>query len=278
MIFKKIIEKYNSIEGYKGTIKFGNETYTILFKKPNKYIAENNSSIIYSNGKTVWIYDKRINSVYKGKDRFNFLDYGKFLHGNVVETEKFYIVGNLTIDKSTLLPISFNGIKFNVTEVKNISDETFELFPSNFNIEKVKKYYENIKEQCEFRIYYPTYTLNLTPLYVLPGGKDAIIIIYESRSLVFINIYEFKFDAKLKDNLEKYNTLNKTKQKKIKINGETIWLAKHKLWREHKFWKLRRHDIYKAWFTKDDTLIVIDTNILDEDEIIKIAQSFKPLE
>jgi hypothetical protein len=273
-ILSVIIEKYNSIEGYKGTIKLGNETYKIIFKKPNKYFAESNSSIIYSNGETVWIYDKRINSVYKGKDTFDFLNYGIFLQGKVNETEDAYIIGNLIIDKSSLLPKAFDGIEFNITEIQNVSDETFELFPLNFNISKVKNFYRQLIRDYKFKIYYPTYTLNITPSHIVTLGDKYFIVIYEYKNLAFIHIHELK----LEDNLLKEENKKYSQLKKVKIDNITAWLSESKVWKGSSSWKTREHTIYKLWFTKDGTLIVIDTNILDEDEIIKIAKSFKPLE
>jgi len=61
------------------------------------------------------------------------------------------------------------------------------------------------------------------------------------------------------------------------IDGITAWLSKRKLWKGSTFWKMREHSIYRLWFIRNNTLIVIDTNILDEDEVIKIAKSLKPL-
>ncbi len=72
-IAKKIEEKYDAIEDFKGTLKITTEKngkkvmeleYKYVFKKPNKIRMVSKDVLIVSNGEKMWIYDKKKNEVY----------------------------------------------------------------------------------------------------------------------------------------------------------------------------------------------------------------------
>ncbi len=125
-LLTEIAKKYASIEGYSAEVFYNNQTYKVLFKKPNKYVAESENEKYYCNGSSVWVYDKKNGTLKKGFNVFTFLDYGKYIRGKVVETQEGYMVNLLVVDKKTLLPLKIGSIEFkNVKEVKGINDSIF---------------------------------------------------------------------------------------------------------------------------------------------------------
>ena len=67
-IVEKVKEKYDSIADINGTVKIitkypnGNttiEVYRIAIKKPDKFKCDGENTSIVSDGKTMWIYDKK---------------------------------------------------------------------------------------------------------------------------------------------------------------------------------------------------------------------------
>ncbi len=64
---KKMEERYNTIKDMKGTMVITMDingkkivnTVRFAMKKPNKYWSDSNTTTVVSNGKEMWIYDKR---------------------------------------------------------------------------------------------------------------------------------------------------------------------------------------------------------------------------
>jgi outer membrane lipoprotein-sorting protein len=71
-IVKKVKEKYNAVEDMKGEVVITTDNGTkrvevikFAMKKPGKFWQEEDNYTIVSNGKTMWIYYKKMNEVVK---------------------------------------------------------------------------------------------------------------------------------------------------------------------------------------------------------------------
>ena len=205
-IAKKVKEKYDSIADINGTVKIitkypnGNTTieiYRIAIKKPDKFRCDSENMSIISDGKTMWIYDKKRSEVIKLNipEKPKEIDYGEFVE-NMYKKNSIRLVGSeninsrdcyiievtpknrtyyvkqiLWIDKEYWYPLrvyidygKFNAtVEYNLTFNSGLSDDIFKFTPPKGikivkgNLPK-KLTIEEARKNVNFTLIVPTYT------------------------------------------------------------------------------------------------------------------------
>jgi len=269
-ICQKIMNKFKSIGGYRGNITVNGKTYRVVFIRPNEYeLCDDRCyyycagvSWIYENG-TLKRYDKNLNRY------FYFLNYSSLMSkctdDEIVVTNTSYIIKNIEFNKTTLLPVRYKDIKFNVSAIEINKGELHGLECYAYDrVHSGINWISYLKKILDLTIYIPQYPTEL-PLFFddYVKIKSSIMLKYESM-LLDLAILEFNVtnqNVNLTDYLYKKGEL-----KTVKIDENTTGILN----------KLPNR--YELVFVKDNkTLIKISTNIIDEEELLKIARSMKPI-
>jgi len=301
-IAKKMQEKYESIKDMKGTItvttEFNGEkqTQTICFvmKMPDKHRSEDENTIVVSNGKTMWIYDKKKNEVIKMElpkvERPEF-DYGELVKAMLEEndvkligTEKvsdrdcyvievipknetYYTKQKLWIDKEFWYPLKIEIIseKFRSTiEYQNVefntgvSDSEFEFTPPE-GAKIVDNKFEIPRvlglEEAQKQVNFTIVTPTYTAGYEF---NHAMVFKFGERETVSLQYSKDGKIMRIRETIagEKEQLPNSTAVKIKDVEGEFTEMFGIRLLR----------------FNLDEIEIVISGK-LDKEELIKIAES-----
>jgi outer membrane lipoprotein-sorting protein len=319
-IAKKVEEKYNGIKDMKGTMivitdfqgKKKVEKIEFAMKKPDKYWSSGDNYTMVSDGKIMWIYDKKKNEVVKIKlpqaEKPKF-DYGELvkdllknnevkLLGNeeisgrdcyvievVPRNKTFYVKQKLWIDKEFWYPlkieinygefnstIEYKDVKFNI----GIPDSFFEFKPpkgAKIVEQEVNLPKKLTLEEAQKQV---NFTI-VTPEYTA-GYKFDYVYVFKSNGKEMVTIYYTKDDQKLviteSKGYPKMPLLNATV---INVNSTTFEIA-------HIFDKnvlrIRSGDFeitISAGLPKDE-LINIGKSIVESKEWKKIRESLNESE
>jgi outer membrane lipoprotein-sorting protein len=301
-IAKKVEEKYNAVKDMKGEVVITTEingtkrveVIKFTMKKPDKFWQEGDNYTIVSNGKTMWIYDKRRNEVVKVNlpEKRPKFDYGEIIKDLLKRNEvkllgsdkvdgrdcyvievipknkkTFYVEQKLWIDKEYWYPlkieinygefnstIEYKDVKFNI----GIPDSFFEFKPpkgAKVIEQKVNMPKKLTLEDAQKQV---NFTI-VTPKYTA-GYQFDYAYIFKSNGKEMVTLYYTKDDQKLiiteSKGYPKMPLLNSTI---VNVNGTTFEIA-------HVFNKnvLRIHS--------GDFEIVVSAR-LPKDELINIGKS-----
>jgi len=237
-IAKKVEEKYNAVKDMKGEVVITTEingtrrveVIKFAMKKPDKFWQEGDNYTIVSNGKTMWIYDKRRNEVVKVNlpEKRPKFDYGEIIKDLLKRNEvkllgsdemagrdcyvievipknkTFYVRQKLWIDKEFWYPlkIEINYGEFNSTiEYRNVTfntgipDEFFEFKPPKGV--KVVKQEVNLPKKLTLKEAQKQVNFTIiTPKYTA-GYKFDYAYVFKSNGGEMVILHYSKGDRKL---------------------------------------------------------------------------------
>ncbi|XRP97707.1 LolA family protein [Methanocaldococcus sp. 16A] len=221
-IAKKMQEKYESINTMEGNLvmtlnvngKVKTIEYSYAFKKPNKYYMENDDVLIVSDGKTMYIYDKKSNKYMKteikGEENPYNPDYGKFIKEMLKEYDVKYL-GEENYDNKKCYVLELIPKKDSTIKMKIYVDENY-WQPLKIESKDMVIEYKNVK----FNVDIPDSKFSFTP----PKGAE---LIGSGKVATSTNINEIQKDVSFKILIPKYTAnlkLQKANSAKQNMNGE----------------------------------------------------------
>ncbi|CAB3288994.1 Outer membrane lipoprotein carrier protein LolA [Methanocaldococcus lauensis] len=221
-IAKKMQEKYNNINTMEGnmmiTLTVNGITksveYNYAFKKPNKFYMENKDMLIVSDGKIMYIYDKKSNKYMKteinGEENPYNPDYGKFIK-NMLKLYDVKYLGEETYDNKKCYVLELISKKDPTIKIKMYVDENY-WQPLKIESKDMTIEYKNVK----FNVDIPDSKFIFTP----PKGAE---LIGSGKVLTSTNIDEIQKEVNFKILVPKYTAnlkLQSAKLVKQDINGE----------------------------------------------------------
>ncbi len=303
-IAKKMEEKYNSINDMSANVIMTVDEngmhktveYYYIYKKPDKYYINSNAMIIVSNGKTMYVYDKKQNKYLKiNNPPRQKADYGtiiknmfkmyniKYLGDGKVSGRDCYIIelipknetGNLAVDLGTVkmwvdkeywqplkLEIENNGqvtttiIYQNVKYNTGVSDKIFEFVPPK-NAKLINNTPPKMTvEEAQKEVSYKIFVPKYTA-----GYKFNYAVVSKNNGITSVVLIYKNAENKTLTIIESNSTENKSipNSEKVKI-GNT----------EGEFINAGNGNILS--FRKDDLLYYIVSN-MDKQDMINIAKS-----
>ncbi|XRO76625.1 DUF4367 domain-containing protein [Methanocaldococcus sp. 10A] len=221
-IAKKMQEKYESIKTMEGNLvmtlnvngKVKTIQYNYAFKKPNKYYMENDDVLIVSDGKTMYIYDKKSNKYMKteikGEENPYNPDYGKFIKEMLKEYDIKYL-GEETYDNKKCYVLELISKENPNEKIKMYVDENY-WQPLKIETKDMVIEYKNVK----FNVDIPDSKFTFTP----PKGAE---LIGSGKVATSTNIDEIQKEVSFKILIPKYTAglkLQKANLAKQNIKGE----------------------------------------------------------
>ncbi|AIJ06055.1 outer membrane lipoprotein carrier protein LolA [Methanocaldococcus bathoardescens] len=220
-IAKKMQEKYEAINTMEGNLvmtlnvngKIETIQYKYSFKKPNKYYMENDDVLIVSDGKIMYLYDKKSNKYMKteisGENPYN-PDYGKFIKEMLNEYDVKYL-GEENYDNKKCYVLELTSKKDPTIKIKMYVDEDY-WQPLKIETKDMIIEYKNVK----FDVDIPDSKFTFTP----PEGAE---LISSGKIATSTNIDEIQKEVNFKILIPKYTAglkLQKANLAKQNVDGE----------------------------------------------------------